>query len=151
MSARMKKPHIHKKTQPRVIGKGVFRKRFQFQTIKTGVLSEVKIKLPMKKVRFFYVPNSIVLNIISTVKDYEKKESTNWRDVFSKEIEKIGESALALKDARVRENMTQKKLANLLGTSQVYISQLENGRKEINKQTAKKLEKIFNINYKVFL
>ena len=66
---------------------------------------------------------------------------------FSKEIDKIGEPALMLKGACVKEGITQKELADRLGISQVYISQLENGRKEINKSLIKELEKIFNINY----
>ena len=135
----MKKLHTHKKSYIRAV-KQV-----------TGS-SEIEIKSPMKKrARVFNVPNSIVSTIISIVKNYEKKETIDWKDAFSKEIEELGESALALKGARAKENMTQKKLAHLLGTSQVYISQLENGQKEINKQIAKKLEKIFNINYRVFL
>ena len=138
MSARTKKHHTHKK--------------HQIQTVKqAGRLSEIMIKSPIRGIRSFDVPNKVVSNIISIVKDYEKEGPIDWRKAFSKEIEKLGESSLALKGARAKENMTQKKLAHLLGTSQVYISQLENGQKEINKQMAKKLEKIFNINYKVFL
>ena len=138
MSVCMKKLHIHKKGQVQA-------------TKQISGLSEIKVKSPMKTPRFFDVPSNIAENIISIAKNYEKKESIDWRRAFSKEISELGESALALKGARAKENMTQKKLAHLLGTSQVYISQLETGQKAINKQTAKKLEKIFNINYKVFL
>ena len=137
MSARMKKLHTNRRNRT--------------QTIKqVGRLSRVEV-ISIKGIRAFDVPNRVALSIISIVKNYEKKETVGWREAFSKEIEDLGESALALKGARAKENMTQKKLAHLLGTSQVYISQLENGRKEINKHLAKKLEKIFNINYKVFL
>ena len=140
MSARMKKLHINKKNRIQI-------------TKQVGRSSDITIISPIKgiRLRYFDVPTKIVSNIISIVKDYEREETVDWRGAFSKEIKELGESALALKGARAKENMTQKKLANLLGTSQVYISQLENGRKEINKQMAKKLEKIFNINYKVFL
>ena len=79
------------------------------------------------------------------------KKTVPWRDAFKNDIQRIGEGAMALKGARAKEGMTQKKLARPLGTSQVYISQLESRKKEINKQTAMKLGKIFNINYKVFL
>ena len=140
MSARMKKLHTHKKSQIQI-------------TKQIGRSSEITIRSPIRGIRSrsFDVPSRIVSNIISIVKDYEKEKTIDWRDAFSKEIKELGESAIALKGARARENMTQKKLARLLGTSQVYISQLENGQKEINKQMAKKLEKVFNINYKVFL
>ena len=140
MSARTKKLHTNRKSHIQI-------------TKQIGKHSEITIRSPIRGIRLrsFDVPSRVVSNIISIVKDYEKEEPVDWREAFRKEIEELGESALALKGARVKENMTQKKLAHLLGTSQVYISQLENGRKEINKQMAKKLEKIFNINYKVFL
>ena len=78
-------------------------------------------------------------------------EESNWKEAFKKEIKSIGEPALALKGARVKEGMTQKELAHQLDTSQAYVSQLEKGEKEINRSTAQALGEIFNVNYKVFL
>lgn len=133
MSERMKKP----RTSGRSTSKSV------------RDTSEVRIKKPMGKVLSFRVPNSVASDVISLIQG--QGENVPWRKAFSKDIEKFGEPALALKGARAKEGITQKKLADLLGISQVYISQLENGQREINKSMAKKLEKIFNINYKVFL
>ena len=134
MSEHMKKPRISGVRRTSKQGKG---------------LSEVSIRKPMGKVLSFKVPSSVASEILSWIED--RQESASWREAFSKDIEKIGGPALALKGARVKEGITQKKLADLLGISQVYISQLENGQREINKSMAKKLEKVFNVNYKVFL
>ena len=114
-------------------------------------LSSVQIKSSTNRTLVFNrVPKDVISSIRRKIDSYREK-TVPWRDAFKKDIQSIGEGALALRGARAREGMTQKKLARLLGTSQVYISQLENGKKEINKQTAIKLGTIFNIDYKVFL
>lgn len=116
-------------------------------------LSELKIESPNEGAMYFKIPRQVALEVVSIVEDYQTKRprQKSWRKSFNKEIEKMGEPALMLKGARVKEGMTQKQLADRLGKTQVYISQLENGRKEINKSLAKELEKIFGLNYKVFL
>ena len=96
------------------------------------------------------VPPRVISSIMDKIAPYREK-AVPWRDAFKKDIQTIGEAALALKGIRAREGMNQKSLAKLLGTSQAHVSQLESGKKEINKKTAAKLGKIFNIDYKVFL
>lgn len=111
----------------------------------------IKIEISDSKEKLFSVPKSYVKRILALISEYEVDESRNWKNVFSDEIKSIGEGAMALKGCRAKENMTQKRLADLLGVSQSFVAKLENGKKEINKEMAKKLEKIFNIGYKVFL
>lgn len=138
MSVRMKKLHTKKN-------------RTSTTTKLANRLSVVKISSPIRRERVFELSEQEVLNVISLIKDCEINRPTNWRQAFSEEIKKVGEPALALKGARAKEGITQKELANILETSQVYISQLENGHREINKKLAKKLAKIFHLNYKIFL
>lgn len=74
-----------------------------------------------------------------------------WREVFKEEITKYGEQALALRGARFREGMTQMKLSELTGISQRHISEMENGKRSIGKVIAKRLAKVFQTDYRLFL
>jgi len=53
--------------------------------------------------------------------------------------------------ARGKENITQNKLSELTGIPRRHISDMENGRRPIGKQSALKLGKALNINYQLFL
>lgn len=50
-----------------------------------------------------------------------------------------------LKIARIANDLSQKELANLTNLSPTYISELENGRKNINLKTLGKLSIAFNL------
>jgi len=51
-----------------------------------------------------------------------------------------------IKQARIKAGLTQKELAELTGLTQVYISQLENGKVEkLQMITREKLERIIEI------
>ena len=99
----------------------------------------------------FSVPKEKARGILSLLKEYEIEEAINWREVFTKDLERLSEPALALKGARAKEGLTQAKLAKLLKTSQPTVAQMEQRKREITKAMAKKLEVIFNVGYKVFL
>lgn len=81
---------------------------------------------------------------------HNKSEFIAWRDAYQKYSEEqlIGK---ALAGARYREGLTQMKLAELTGIPQRHISEMENGKRPIGKEMAKRLGKVLNISYKVFL
>ncbi len=79
----------------------------------------------------------------------EKKHS--WRELFKEDLKRHGEAGLALRGLRAREGLTQKQLAERIHVSQHHISEMENRKRAIGKEIAKRLEKEFNISYKVFL
>jgi DNA-binding XRE family transcriptional regulator len=59
---------------------------------------------------------------------------------------------VALRGARSKEGLTQKQLAALVGIAQHHISEMENGKRPIGKETAKKLAEALGIaDYRVFL
>jgi DNA-binding XRE family transcriptional regulator len=58
---------------------------------------------------------------------------------------------VSLRGARGKEGLTQKQLAELIGIAQHHISEMENGKRPIGKETARKLGKALNIDYRVFL
>ena len=81
---------------------------------------------------------------------HNKSEFITWRDAYPKYAEEqlIGK---ALAGARYREWLTQMKLAELTSIPQRHISEMENGKRPIGKEMAKRLGKTLNISYKVLL
>jgi len=57
----------------------------------------------------------------------------------------------ALRGLRLREELTQKKLADMVGAKPSHISEMENGKRTIGKEMAKRLAKALRTDYKVFL
>jgi len=57
----------------------------------------------------------------------------------------------ALRAYRHRENLTQRQLAELVGIPQRHISEMENGKRPIGKEMAKRVGKALHTDYKVFL
>ncbi|OIP31587.1 MAG: transcriptional regulator [Deltaproteobacteria bacterium CG12_big_fil_rev_8_21_14_0_65_43_10] len=80
----------------------------------------------------------------------DASESVPWREVYPEcsEAQLIGK---ALAGARYREGLTQIALSRLSGIPQRHISEMENGKRSIGKEMAKRLGKALNISYKVFL
>jgi hypothetical protein len=80
----------------------------------------------------------------------DTSDSVPWRDAYPEcsEAQLIGK---ALAGARYREGLTQMKLAELTGIPQRHISEMESGKRPIGKEMAKRLGKVLNISYKVFL
>ena len=56
-----------------------------------------------------------------------------------------------LRGARAREDMTQLRLAETSGIPRRHISDMENNRRPIGKQTARKLAEVLKVDYRVFL
>ena len=80
----------------------------------------------------------------------DTSESVPWREAYPEcsEAQLIGK---ALAGARYREGLTQIELSELAGIPQRHISEMENGKRPIGKEMAKRLGKALNISYKVFL
>lgn len=57
----------------------------------------------------------------------------------------------AIKGLRYREKLTQIQLARKLGVKRHHISEMENGKRTIGKEMAKRLADALNTDYKVFL
>jgi predicted transcriptional regulator len=80
----------------------------------------------------------------------DTSESVPWREAYPEcsEAQLIGK---ALAGARDREGLTQMALSKLSGIPQRHISEMENGKRSIGKEMAKRLGEALNIGYKVFL
>ncbi len=77
------------------------------------------------------------------------EESIDYHDAFPEYIGK--EQPTALRAYRTREGLTQDQLAKLAGIPRRHISDMENGRRPIGKENARKLAKALNADYRVLL
>ena len=81
----------------------------------------------------------------------KKRKSIPWREVAKGNIEKYTETGLAVRGARFKAELTQKKLAEKIGVLPHHISEMEYGKRPISKKMAHKLAEALDVNYKVFL
>lgn len=79
------------------------------------------------------------------------KDFFSWREVSKNDIEKYTEVGIMLRGNRYKNNLTQKQLAAAIGISQHHISEMENGKRPIGKEMARRLAEFFKTDYRIFL
>lgn len=79
----------------------------------------------------------------------EGKESIPWRDAFPFKDEEL--PGVFLAGARYREGLTQVALAEATGIPRRHISEMENGKRPIGRQNARKLADALKVNPRRFL
>lgn len=116
---------------------------------------EVIIRMPGKKEIHSYIPQIAFKKLEGFLSQYSEKEpskdSVDWREVAKDSFEKYGEAGTYIRGARYREGLSQKKLAELSGVTQENISRIENGKRSVGEQVAKKLAKPLKIDYRMLL
>ena len=65
--------------------------------------------------------------------------------------EYVGKEQVALRAYRNREGYTQKRLAESTGIPQHHISEMENGKRSIGKERARKLAEVLHCDYRQLL
>jgi DNA-binding XRE family transcriptional regulator len=58
---------------------------------------------------------------------------------------------VCIRGSRGKEGLTQKQLSALTGIAQHHISEMENGKRPIGKETARKLAAVLHVDYRIFL
>lgn len=112
-------------------------------------------KHPIEKdpIELHFVGPSIKRNeavdMLKTLGFVDVSEAVPWRECFSYSDEQL--PGVCLAGARGKEGLTQKQLSELTGIPQRHISEMENGKRSIGKETARRLGKALNVGYKVFL
>ncbi len=76
---------------------------------------------------------------------------TLWKEAFKDEIDQYTEAGMILRGSRYKRELTQKEVSEALGISQHHISEMENGKRSIEKEMAKRLAKFFETDYRRFL
>jgi DNA-binding XRE family transcriptional regulator len=84
-------------------------------------------------------------------KNEVSKESIDWRSAAKEAFGDMSSTALNLRGLRNREGLTQAQLGEAIGVEQSNISKMENGKRQIGAKIAKRIEKIFDIDYRLFL
>lgn len=72
-------------------------------------------------------------------------------DVFAAINKKYTKPGALLRGIRIREGLTQAKMANKIKVTQSDISQMESGTRRIGRKIAKRIERLFGIDYRSFL
>ena len=72
-------------------------------------------------------------------------------DLFSGLTQKTGEPSVLLKGLRYREGLSQIEFAKKLNISQTNLSAMENGKRAIGKELAKRIATLFGLDYRMFL
>ncbi len=80
----------------------------------------------------------------------EISDTVPWENLFP-EYSKEELPGIILAGSRIKEGLTQKQLSDMTGISRTHISEMENGRRPIEKETAKILGQALNVGYKVFM
>ena len=103
----------------------------------------------------FYVPlekaSAVLVLLKGNSTDSEPQEMIPAEEVFKDFHAKYTKHGSALRGARLKEEMTQVELADKLQITQSDLSKMEYGKRTIGKKMAKRLAKILNIDYRVFL
>jgi DNA-binding XRE family transcriptional regulator len=76
-------------------------------------------------------------------------DSVPWRECFPYSDEEL--PGVVLAGARRKEGLTQRALSEMTGISQRHISEMENGKRPIGKEVARRLAKALKISYQALL
>lgn len=87
----------------------------------------------------------------TTKKETHIKGAVNSDDYFKEYFGDRPEGSISLAGLRYREDYTQKELGDLIGVKQSNISQMERGLRPIGKTIAKRLARVFKVDYRDFL
>lgn len=74
-----------------------------------------------------------------------------WREVLNELRPADNIPSAILRGSRVKEELTQVQLSEMTGIPRRHISEMEHGKRTIGKETARKLGKALNCDYRVFL
>ncbi len=106
---------------------------------------------PSDMVRFIGPPKKIreVRKFAASLGLADIEDTIDYRDAFPEFAGK--EQQIAVRAYRVREGLTQEQLAKLTGIPRRHISDMENGRRPIGKENAKRLAQALNTDYRMLL
>ncbi len=93
--------------------------------------------------------NAALIERYAKAVESDEERTYTVAEVFPEYIGK--ETQVALRAYRTREGLTQKQLAGLTGIPQHHISEMENGKRSIGKERAKKLAAALHCDYRQLL
>lgn len=119
------------------------------QTISDFV--EIRLRIPRDKQANIRELIENVLTLVDIRYSIQAKPEESDETIPLEELFPDLHSGSAIRGLRYREELTQAQLAEKIGVKRHHISEMENGKRPIGKEMAKRLAKALNTNYKVFL
>jgi DNA-binding XRE family transcriptional regulator len=91
----------------------------------------------------------------SIAQKYEDKSKASHgvlsEDIFAKIEKQYTKAGVLLRGVRHREGLTQINMAKKIKVTQADLSKMESGKRPIGKAIAKRIQKIFDVDYRYFL
>ena len=102
---------------------------------------------------FMVHPSNVnrVISYVNAIEAGEESESRPWREVIRELRPNEPVAAGILRGARDKAELTQTRLSELTRIPQRHISEMEQGKRPIGKENAKKLAAALDTDYRVFL
>ena len=82
---------------------------------------------------------------------YPEGDTLSAEDVFGDLFKEHGKAGVLLAGLRHREGLTQREFAAILNITQTNLSAMENGKRNIGKELAKRIANKFKLDYRIFL
>lgn len=113
----------------------------------------IEVRIGVKDPKLFLVPKQKAKGIESLLAEYEvdSQKMVPADEVFAELDKKYSKVGNVLAGFRLRDNLTQAKLAEKVGTSQPVIAAIENGNRKVGKNLAYKFAKVFKVKFQVFV
>jgi DNA-binding XRE family transcriptional regulator len=98
--------------------------------------------------RTYVIPKVVAEQYLVT----EEDEGSIPAEVFTAELfAKYTKAGALLRGLRYREDLKQVEFAKKINVTQASLSKMENGKRPIGKNIAKRIQKVFGVDYKYFL
>lgn len=113
-----------------------------------------KISVSGKSSQTFFVPKNRVEQVVRVLEKCSVKtegNSISINTLFQGLEEKYTRPGAILQGSRHKMGWTQVTLAKKIGTTQADLSNMEHGRRPIGKEMAKRLAKVLDVDYRIFL
>lgn len=116
----------------------------------------VNISVGSKAPKRYRIPAEVFAKLRRELRNYELKAQENdalidWRSVMQREIPNFSDPGTIIKASRHKVGLTQVELASKLRITQGNLSAMERGHRPVGKIIARRLAKIFEVDYRVFL
>jgi DNA-binding XRE family transcriptional regulator len=103
------------------------------------------------KISWHGVCYAVPIEVMERYKVTSDDQYTSIDDLFSDLTQQSGEPGALLKGLRYREGLSQIEFAKKLNISQTNLSAMENGRRALGKEFAKRIADHFGVDYRIFL
>jgi ribosome-binding protein aMBF1 (putative translation factor) len=117
-------------------------------------IERVAIKVGHNQPEVFFLPKEATDNLLLFIKKCQptdKERGIKIEDIEPKMKDPVFRAASILRGARHKEQMSQIELAQKLKITQSDLSKMENGKRPIGKNLAKRIAEILNVDYRIFL